>query len=60
MVLLIPDAVRKIKAQGRAEGRQQERDRISAAFAEHGIDESNEGPIVLDRDEFRKIMSGDA
>ena len=60
MVLLIPATVRKIKAQGRVEGRLEERDRINAAFAEHGIHEGDEGPIVLDRAEFRKIMSGDA
>ena len=64
MVLLIPDAVRKIKAQGRAEGmdegRREERQRIRAALAERGIHEGNGGPIVLDRDEFRKIMNGDA
>lgn len=72
MVLLIPATVRKIKAQGHAEGkvegreegleegREKERDRINAAFAEHGIHEGDEGPIVLDRAEFRKIMSGDA
>ena len=56
MVLLIPDAVRKIKAQGK----QEERQRINAAFAELGIPEGNEGPIVLDRAKFRKILNDDA
>ena len=68
MVLLIPATVRKIKAQGREEGieegrekgRDEERQRINAAFAEHDIHEGDEGPIVLDRAEFRKIMNGDA
>ena len=60
MVLLIPATVRKIKAQGRVEGRLEERQRISAAFSERGIHEDHKGPIVLDPDEFRKIMSGDA
>lgn len=76
MVLLIPATVRKIKAQGHAEGkvegreegievgrdkgRAEERQRINAAFAELDIPEGDEGPIVLDRAKFRKIMNGDA
>ena len=55
MVLLIPDAVRKIMARGRVA----ERERISAAFAEHGVPEDNGETIRINRAELRNILSGD-
>ena len=56
MVLLIPDAVRKIKAQGK----QEERQRINAAFAELGIPQGNGAPVMVPLDEIRKILNDDA
>lgn len=56
MVLLIPDAVRKIKAQGKKE----ERQRINAAFAELGISQGNGAPVMVPLDEIRKILNDDA
>ena len=56
MVLLIPDAVRKIKAQGK----QEERQRINAAFAELGIPESSGAPVMVPLEEILKILNDDA
>ena len=56
MVLLIPDAVRKIKAQGK----QEERQRINAAFAELGVHKGNGAPVMVPLDEIRKILNDDA
>ena len=53
MVLLIPDAVRKIKAQGRAEGRREARRIISDALLEYrrregiGMEEPLPVPVIL-------------
>ena len=60
MVLLLPDAVRKIKAQGRAEGRREVRQRIWAAIAEHGVHEGNGSPVLVPLDEIRKILNDDS
>ena len=72
MVLLIPAAVRKIKAQGREEGRQEGlvegrqeglvegRQRIGQALAELGLHEGNGAQVILDAAAVRKILHGDA
>ena len=64
MVLLIPATVRKIKAQGHAEskeeGRREERDRINAALDEHDVHEGNGAPVMVPLDEIRKILNSDA
>ena len=64
MVLLIPAAVRKIKAQGREEGLQEgvvkERQRIGQALAELGLHEGNGAQVILDTDAVHKILHGDA
>ena len=64
MVLLIPDAVRKIKAQGREEGREEgvaeERQRVGQVLAELGLHDGNGAPIILDSDAVNKILHGDA
>ena len=67
-MLLIPAAVRKIKAQGReeglVEGRQEgvvkERQRIGHALAELGLHEGNGAQVTLDADTVRKILHDDA
>ena len=67
MVLLIPATVKKIKAQGHAEGkveghgegREEERERISAALAEHGVPEDNGETIRINRAELRNILNDD-
>ena len=51
MVLLIPNAIRKIRAD--------ERKRIRAALAELGIREGQE-PVTLNPDEVLKVLRGDA
>ena len=53
MVLLIPNAIRKIKAEGRAE----ERKRIRTALSELGIREGQE-PVTLNPDEVLKVLHG--
>ena len=50
MVLLIPNAIRKIRAD--------ERKRIRAALAELGIREGQE-PVTLNPDEVLKVLQGD-
>ena len=64
MVLLIPDAVRKIKAQGRAEGkaegRREVRQRVRAALSERGVHEGNGAPVMVPLDEIRKILNDDS
>ena len=55
MVLLIPDAVRKIMARGRVA----ERERIRAALAEHGVHAGNGAPVMVPLDELLKILNGD-
>ena len=67
MVLLIPAAVRKIKAEGRKEGievgevrgRTSERQRISDALAQLGIQEGSGGEVTLSKAELLKILHGD-
>ena len=71
MVLLIPAAVRKIKAQGREEGREEglvegrqegvseERQRIGQVLAELGFHDGNGAPVILDSDAVRKILNDD-
>ena len=68
MVLLIPAAVRKIKAQrreeglveGRQEGVVKERQRIGQALTELGLHEGNGAQVILDADAGRRILSDDA
>ena len=60
MVLLIPDAVRKIKAQGREEGVAEERQRVGQVLAELGLHDGDGAPVILDSDAVRKILHGDA
>ena len=67
MVLLIPAAVRKIKAQGRKEGielgevrgRTSERQRISNALAQLGVHEGSEEDVVLSKADLLKILHAD-
>ena len=71
MVLLIPAAVRKIKAEGRKEGievgevrgrkegRTSERQRISDALAQLGVQEGSGGEVTLSKAELLKILHGD-
>ena len=59
MVLLIPAAVRKIKAEGRKEGHKEERRRISDALAQLGVREGSEDEVTLSRAEVLKILHGD-
>ena len=66
MVLLIPAAVRKIKAQGRKEGievgevrgRKSERRRIGDALAQLGVHEGSDGEVTLSKAELLKILHG--
>ena len=66
MVLLIPAAVRKIKAQGRKEGievgevrgRKSERRRIGDALAQLGVHEGRGGEVTLSKAELLKILHG--
>ena len=58
MVLLIPAAVRKIKAEGRKEGRTSERQRISDALAQLGVQEGSGGEVTLSKAELLKILHG--
>ena len=51
MVLLIPNAIRKIRAD--------ERKRIRTALADLGIREGQE-PVTLNPDEVLKVLRGDA
>ena len=55
MVLLIPAAVKKLKA----EGRQEERQRIRTALAELGVQESGSGQAMLSKAEVLKILQGE-
>ena len=63
MVLLIPAAVRKIKAEGRKEGRKEgrtsERQRISDALAQLGVQEGSGGEVTLSKAELLKILHAD-
>ena len=67
MVLLIPAAVRKIKAEGRKEGievgevrgRTSERQRISDALAQLGVQEGSGGEVTLSKAELLKILHAD-
>ena len=75
MVLLIPAAVRKIKAQGRKEGielgevrgrkeglkegRTSERQRITNALSQLGIHEGSEEDVVLSKADLLKILHAD-
>ena len=62
MVLLIPDAVRKIKAQGRAEGyaqgRQEARQRIRAALLEYRRRQGMGLRDPIPVSEIRKVIDG--
>ena len=55
MVLLIPAAVKKLKA----EGRKEERQRIRAALAELGVQEGGSGQAMLSKAEVLKILQGE-
>ena len=55
MVLLIPAAVKKLKAEGRAEGRKEERQRIRAALANWAAPADGE-PALLTPEEVMKIL----
>lgn len=55
MVLLIPAAVKKLKA----EGREEERQRIRAALAELGVQEGGSGQAMLSKAEVLKILQGE-
>ena len=59
MALLIPYAVRKIKEQGRKEGRASERRRIANALAQLGVRAGGGGEVTLSRAEVLKILRGD-
>ena len=75
MVLLIPAAVRKIKAEGRKEGievgevrgrkegrkegQASERQRISNALAQLGVQEGSGGEVTLSKAELLKILHSD-
>ena len=59
MVLLIPAAVRKIKAQGRKEGRTSERQRITDALTQLEVHEGSSGEATLSKAELLKILHGD-
>ena len=58
MVLLIPAAVRKIKAEGRKEGQASERERISDALAQLGVHEGSGREVTLSKAELLKILHG--
>ena len=55
MVLLIPAAVKKLKA----EGRQEERQRIRAAVAELVVQKGGSGQAMLSKAEVLKILQGE-
>ena len=57
MVLLIPDAVKKIKAQGHAEERAAQRKRYQEAYARFGI-EVNGVLMLPNTQEVEKFLSG--
>ena len=76
MVLLIPAAVRKIKAQGRKEGielgevrgrkeglkegRTSERQRITNALSQLGVHEGSGEDVMLSKADLLKILHADA
>ena len=55
MVLLIPAAVKKLKAEGLKEGRKEERQRIRAALANLAA-QSDGQPALLTPEEVMKIL----
>ena len=56
MVLLIPDAIREIKAEGRAE----ERQRVRKALLELMASKQADGPVMVSKAEVLKILHDDA
>ena len=59
MVLLIPDAVKKIKAQGYAEGRAAQRKRCQAAYDRFGVEV--DGVLMLPNTrEVAEFLSGES
>ena len=59
MVLLIPAAVKKIKAEGRKEGRNEERQRIRAAL-DNLVAPADGQPVLLTPEEVKKILQDEA
>ena len=51
MVLLIPKAWNRAKAEGRAEARAEERDRVRTILSEYGRRDPETGRLVLDLDQ---------
>lgn len=59
MVLLIPAAVKKLKEEGRQEGRKEQRNRINEAYERFGIEVN--GVLTLPRTpEVERFLSGES
>ena len=66
MVLLIPRAWNRAKAEGRAEGltqgraeaRAEERDRVQAILSQYGRRDPETGRLVLDQDAEERLRNG--
>ena len=62
MVLLIPRAWNRAKAEGRAEalaeGRAKERDRVRAILSQYGRRDPETGHLVLDQDAVELLRNG--
>ena len=58
MVLLIPRAWNRAKAEGRAEARAEERDRVRAILSQYGRRDPETGRLVLDQDAVELLRNG--
>ena len=58
MVLLIPRAWNRAKAEGRAEARAEERDRVRAILSQYGRRDPETGRLVLDQDAVERLRNG--
>ena len=58
MVLLIPAAWRKAKAEGHAEGRAEEHDRIQSVIAQFGQIDPDTGTITLGTEAQEQLRNG--
>ena len=58
MVLLIPRAWNRAKAEGRAGARAEERDRVRAILSQYGRRDPETGRLVLDQDAVELLRNG--
>ena len=58
MVLLIPKAWNRAKAEGRAEARAEERDRVRTILSQYAQRDPATGRLVLDHDAEERLLNG--